>query len=57
LGAFSLPVLFKDRIIIIKARTNGFTGSTEKGLLRDIKLLLGNSGVEAEHPEWNQFRI
>lgn len=56
-GAFSLPLLFKDRKIINNAGTNGSTGSGEKGLLRNIKLLLGDRSPEEEYPQQNQFRV
>lgn len=42
--AFSFPSLFKDKKII-------YQGSREKGLVRDIKLPLGDSGIEEEEPE------
>lgn len=57
LGSFSVPLLFKDRKILNKVSTNGSTGSREKGLLRDIKLSLGDSGTEEEDPEQNQLRV
>lgn len=56
-GVFSVPLLFKDRKILNKVSTNGSTGSREKGLLRDIKLSLGDSGTQEEDPEQNQLRV
>lgn len=54
LGIF-FPSLFKGRKIINKASSDGSTGSREKGLLKDIKLSLGDRDVD--DPEQNQFRI
>lgn len=56
-GAFYLPSLFKGRKTINNVSTNGSTGSREKGLLRDINLSLGDSGLEEEDPEQNHLRV